>query len=67
MAEIRVEPKRRKASLWPWILGLIVAALLVWGLTQARDNDRDDQTQDTAQISSLLQAPAFEVLLDRAA
>lgn len=67
MAEIRVE-RKRKASIWPWILGLIVAALLVWGLTQARDNDRDTQeVQDTAQLSSLLEAPAFEVLLDRAA
>lgn len=67
MAEIRVE-RKRKASIWPWILGLVVAALLVWGLTQARDNDRDGQeTQDTAQISSLLEAPAFEVLLDQAA
>lgn len=66
MAEIRVEPKK-KTSIWPWILGLIVAALLVWGLTQARDNDRDDQVQDTAQQSSILNAPTFEVTLDRAA
>lgn len=66
MAEIRVEPKK-KTSIWPWILGLIVAALLVWGLTQARDNDRDDQVQDTAQQSMVLDAPTFEVTLDRAA
>ena len=65
MAEIRVEKK--KTSIWPWILGLIVAALLVWGLTQARDNDRDDQVQDTAQQSMILDAPTFEVTLDRAA
>lgn len=41
MAEIRVERKERR-SLMPWILGLLLLALVVWGLTQM--NDRDDGT-----------------------
>lgn len=30
MADIKVE--RKGASVWPWILGLLVAALLIWAL-----------------------------------
>lgn len=31
MADINVQ--RKGASVWPWILGLLVAALLIWALT----------------------------------
>lgn len=40
MAEIRVERKRTRV--WPWILGLLVAALLIWAITEAMDNDRNE-------------------------
>lgn len=39
MAEIRVEQKERR-NLLPWILGLALLALVLWGLAQM--NDRDD-------------------------
>jgi len=32
MADIRVE--RKGPNIWPWIIGLIVLALLVWGLME---------------------------------
>lgn len=51
MAEIRVERKPRR-NIWPWILGLLVAALLVWGLAETMDNDRDDEV-NAARVSSL--------------
>jgi len=54
MAEIRVERKQKK-SIWPWLLGLLVAALLVWGLAETMDNDRDDVNE--ARVSSLADAP----------
>lgn len=50
MAEIRVERKPKK-SIWPWILGLLVAAALVWVLAESMDNDRNDV--DEARVSSL--------------
>ena len=31
MADINVE--RKGTSIWPWIIGLLVAALLIWALT----------------------------------
>jgi hypothetical protein len=57
VAEIKIERKRR--SILPWILGLILLALVIWGLvamtnrseaeaadrgTAARDAWRDDDT-----------------------
>lgn len=32
MADINVE--QRRGSPWPWIVGLVLAALLVWGLVR---------------------------------
>lgn len=45
MADIRVETRRPGA--WPWIAGLIVLALLIWGLTRLLGGD-DDEIVDRA-------------------
>lgn len=37
MAEIKIEPKRR--SLLPWILGLVLLALVIFGLMAAADRN----------------------------
>lgn len=39
MAEIGIQKK--KGSIWPWIIGLIVAALLIWALTEMLDTGDD--------------------------
>ncbi|HEX2190892.1 MAG TPA: hypothetical protein VHG51_18435 [Longimicrobiaceae bacterium] len=39
MADINVERKQR--SIWPWIVGLLVLALLIW-LLASMFNDDDD-------------------------
>ena len=61
MAEIRVERKERR-SLLPWILGLLLLALVVWGLTQMNNRD-DDTAVDTgasaAGVSIEQQPPAL--------
>lgn len=40
MAEINIEKKK---NIWPWIIGLLLLLLLLWGLAEMMDND--DQTQ----------------------
>lgn len=40
MADINVQKKG--ASIWPWILGLLVAALLIWALMGLFGEDEDD-------------------------
>lgn len=41
MADINVERKQR--SIWPWIIGLLVLALLIWGASEMLGGD-DDET-----------------------
>lgn len=40
MAEIRVE--RKNASLLPWILGILLLALIIWAVAESMDNEIDD-------------------------
>jgi hypothetical protein len=40
MAEIDVE--RKGPSIWPWIIGLVVLALLIWLLVELFDDDTDE-------------------------
>lgn len=40
VADIGVE-RRRRPGVWPWIAGLIVLGLLIWGLTSLLDGDDD--------------------------
>ena len=65
MAEIRVE-RKPKRKIWPLLLGLLVAALLVWGLMATMDNDRDETDAAQLQQSSLIKpnhtaAPAVDL------
>ncbi len=43
MADVRVERKepseRRGPSIWPWIIGLLVLALLIWAIAEMVDTD----------------------------
>lgn len=45
MAEINIEP-RRKRTIWPWILGVLLLGGLIWFLT--RDRDREPATTPVA-------------------
>ena len=44
MADINVE--RKGPSIWPWIIGLIILALLIWALAALLDNDDDEVVLD---------------------
>ncbi|HKH49041.1 MAG TPA: hypothetical protein VKM72_30620 [Thermoanaerobaculia bacterium] len=73
MAEIRVERKPQR-KIWPLILGILVAALLVWGLLAMMDNDRNDrnarnaaQPQQSSLVPVTLAAPDVNLDLARAA
>ena len=45
MAEIRVE-RKEKRSMLPWILGLLLLALVLWGISEMMGGD-DDTVKDT--------------------
>lgn len=61
MAEIRVERKPQR-KIWPLILGLLVAALLVWGLLATMNNDRNNDV-DAAQVQQSSLSPLAPVTL----
>ena len=45
MAEIKVE-RKEKRSMLPWILGLLLLALVLWGISEMMGGD-DDAVEDT--------------------
>lgn len=61
MAEIRVE--RKRTSLLPWILGILLLALVVWAVAESMDNDADDAPDAVSAIELTLE----EIVLARAA
>ncbi|HVG10290.1 MAG TPA: hypothetical protein VNM67_21480 [Thermoanaerobaculia bacterium] len=46
MAEIRVE-RKEKRSMLPWILGLLLLALVLWGISEMMGRDDDDAVEDS--------------------
>lgn len=49
MAEIRVEP-RKKAPIWPWIVGLILLLGIVWIVVDSLDSEEEYDENDTEEI-----------------
>ncbi len=47
MAEIRIE-RKRGPSPWPWLIGLVVLALLIWAIAELVNTDRDNETMAAA-------------------
>ena len=47
MAEISIERKQQR-SILPWVLGLALVALLIWGLAEAFDRDDAAETEGGA-------------------
>lgn len=59
MADINVQRKEGR-SIWPWIVGLAVLALVVWGVTQmGGDNTPERALFDDTTLQT---APAAETL-----
>lgn len=46
MADINVQ--RKGPSVWPWIIGLLVLALLIWALVELFEGDADPEVTDPA-------------------
>lgn len=53
MADINVE--RKGPSIWPWIIGLLVLALLIWAIAEMVDTD---DVRDVAEVEEVQEPPA---------
>ena len=49
MADIRIE-KKESSSIWPWILGLLVAGLAVWGIAELFDEGEEMMAENDIEI-----------------
>ena len=65
MAEIRVEKKERRSML-PWILGLVLLALVLWGISEMmdRDDDVEDAGATAVGVTIQQQPPALRQYAD---
>ncbi|MEX1182479.1 MAG: hypothetical protein WEF86_04535 [Gemmatimonadota bacterium] len=50
VAEIGIQKKQR--SIWPWILGLLILALLVWVAVQVLDADVSESDADIVSVAA---------------
>src|SRR5690606_13539298 len=69
MADVRVERKepseRRGPSIWPWIIGLLVLALLVWAIAEMVDTD-ETQVAEVEEVEPGQPVPPTAVPVPRA-
>ncbi len=64
MANIRIEEKKGGTAIWPWIVGLLVLGLVIWGITELFDEadepgieevgivDNDREVAETAVVNT---------------
>lgn len=52
MADINVE-RKKGGGIWPWVLGLALLALLLWGITQCGDDDAAEGTAVTDTLGAV--------------
>ena len=69
MADVRVERKepseRRGPSIWPWIIGLLVLALLIWAIAEMVDTD-ETQVAEVEEVEPGQPVPPTAVPVPRA-
>jgi NADH:ubiquinone oxidoreductase subunit 6 (subunit J) len=44
MADIDIQPKKR--PVWPWILGIIAAIVIIWIIVKALNNNNNDNNSN---------------------
>jgi hypothetical protein len=60
MAEINVQ-RRKSRSIWPWIVGVAVLALVVWGVTRmGGDNTPERALYDDTTLQTLPAAETWD-------
>ena len=55
MAEIRIERKRK--PIWPWLLALVLVALIVWALYEFTNKPEDVDDTDVPASGLVIPAP----------
>ena len=56
MAEIKIE--RKKKPIWPWLLLLLIVALLVWAIVELLNDDNEVTVEEAAVPGVVIPADA---------
>ncbi|MGV3503259.1 MAG: hypothetical protein ACO1O1_06090 [Adhaeribacter sp.] len=56
MAEIRIERKRK--PVWPWLLALLLLALIVWALYQFTNKPEQADEEQVPETSLVMPSPS---------
>lgn len=64
MAEINIE--RKKKPVWPWLLLLLIVALLIWAIFELTNNNEEVDEDEVAQSTLVLPGKPQQQLLHRA-
>ena len=56
MAEIRIERKRK--PIWPWLLALLLLALIIWALYQFTNQPEEADGEQVPETGLVIQVPA---------
>lgn len=51
MAEIKVERKNNQQPIWPWIVGVLLLLLVVWGLVEFFEADEEPQVATVTEVT----------------
>ncbi|MCP9237578.1 hypothetical protein [Lewinella sp. JB7] len=46
MAQIRIEEKKSGTPIWPWIIGLLLLGVIIWGVAEAFDESEEVYTEE---------------------
>ena len=62
MAQIRLEEKKKSGSILPWIIGLLLLALVIWGVAEAfEETDEEVYTEEVVDDADVVAPVANEV------
>lgn len=67
MADIDIQPKKK--PIWPWIVGIIVAIIIIWVIVESLDknddnvNDNDEMYEDNDTTGQLQEMPSNTIIL----
>ena len=61
MAEIRIEEKKSSGSIWPWIIGLLLLGLIIWGVAEAFEESDETLTEEVMEDDEVVSPVAAGV------
>lgn len=66
MAEINIEKKNNKKSIWPWIVGLLVLVGIIWVIAEVAESPEDEVAEQETVVAPIDDQDETNVISDNA-